>query len=224
MNQCKHGFFWYVYKTTCIINGKVYVGVHKSNKLQNNYIGCCVMSDVSANKRAKKIKSPFVQAVAKYGYSNFYKEILKVFNNSSDAYKMEAEIVNAEWVKSNLNYNAALGGEKVGKPSKYLHLIPLWKNMYQSGMTMKEIAKRTGLTSHTQISIHLNGLVNKRKKYVNANRAREMKLFCVEHNKRYDSQKSFLMETFGECRSHGNLSVAIKNGSKYRGLTVMEVK
>ena len=74
------GYFWYVYKTTCGISGKVYVGVHKAKKIPNNYIGCGVASDVTAKTRALKIKSPFVQAVAKYGYKNFNKEILNIIN------------------------------------------------------------------------------------------------------------------------------------------------
>lgn len=215
------GYFWYVYKTTCAINGKVYVGVHKAKKILNNYIGCGVVSDVSAKRRALKIKSPFVQAVAKHGYENFNKEILKRFDNADDAYNMEAQIVNEEWIRSGNSYNVALGGRKAGKPSKYSHLFAKWKSLYESGMTMKEIARITGLSSHAAISINLDNIVTKRKKYLIANKAREMKLFCIELGKYYNSQKDFLLERFGDCRSAGNLSVAIKNRLKFRGLTVV---
>lgn len=215
------GYFWYVYKTTCGISGKVYVGVHKAKKIPNNYIGCGVASDVTAKTRALKIKSPFVQAVAKYGYKNFNKEILKTFDNADDAYNMEAQIVNEEWIRSGNSYNVALGGRKAGKPSKYSHLFAKWKSLYESGMTMKEIARITGLSSHATISINLDNIVTKRKKYLIANKAREMKLFCIELGKHYNSQKDFLLETFGDCRSVGNLSVAIKNRLKFRGLTVV---
>jgi hypothetical protein len=218
------GYFWYVYKTKCAINNKVYVGVHKAKKIPNSYIGCGVISDVSAKRRALKIKSPFVQAVAKYGYKNFNKEILEIFNNANDAYNMEARIVNEEWIKSGNSYNVSLGGATACKPSKYSHLFGEWKSLYESGMTMKEIAKRTGLSSHAAISINLENIVTKRKKYIIANNARKMKLFCLELGKQYDSQKNFLLQTFGECRSRGNLSAAIKNGLKFRGLTLVRVQ
>jgi hypothetical protein len=221
MNCDSLGWAWCVYKTTCAINGKVYVGVHKSKKLQNNYIGCGVTSDTSAKRRALKIRSPFVQAVAKHGYKNFNKEILETFDNANDAYNMEAKIVNEEWVKSGNSYNAALGGEKVGKPSKYSHLFGKWKSLYESGMTMKEIARVTGLSNHGSISINLDNIVTKRNKSITANKAREIKLFCIELGKEYNSQKDFLLETFGECKSQGNLSVAIRDKIKFRGLTLL---
>ena len=215
------GYFWCLYKTTCAVSGKVYVGVHKTKKIPNNYIGCGVVSDVSAKRRALKIKSPFVHAVAKYGYKNFNKEILRTFDNADDAYNMETQIVNEEWIRSGNSYNVALGGRKAGKPSKYSHLFAKWKSLYESGMTMKEIARITGLSSHATISINLDNIVTKRKKYLIANKAREMKLFCIELGKHYNSQKDFLFKTFGDCRPNGNLSVAIKNGLKFRGLTVV---
>jgi hypothetical protein len=215
--------FWYVYKTTCLINKKIYVGVHKSNKLNNNYIGCGVVSQKSANRRSIKIKSPFVQAVARHGYNNFKKEIIKVFDNEFDAYKMEEKIVNENWVKSKDNYNASLGGKISRLPSKYSHLFEKWKSMYESGMTMKAIAMEAGLSSHAKISIILDGMTIKRPKYITANKIRKMKLFCQEKNKTYNSQRDFLKEEFGSIKSQGNLSEAIKNNLKYKGLTVFKI-
>jgi hypothetical protein len=172
-------------------------------------------------------QSPFTEdmptkPVDPYGISKVAgEEILKTFDNADDAYNMEAKIVNEEWIRSGNSYNVALGGRKAGKPSKYSHLFAKWKSLYESGMTMKEIAKITGLSSHATISINLDNIVTKRKKYLIANKARQMKLFCIELGKHYNSQKDFLLETFGDCKSVGNLSVAIKNGLKFRGLTVV---
>lgn len=100
-----------VYKTTNLINGKVYVGVHRTNpEIFDGYIGCGV-----SHKDKKKNKKGFPKAVAKYGYSNFKRETLFIFEDSEkgmlQAYTKEAEIVDIDWVKSPHNYNLAVGGK-----------------------------------------------------------------------------------------------------------------
>ena len=100
-----------VYKTTNLINGKIYVGVHRTNPdIFDGYIGCGV-----TNKDQKKKVKGFPNAVSKYGYSNFKRETLFVFPDTEqgmlDAYKKEEEIVNLEFIKSPRTYNLALGGK-----------------------------------------------------------------------------------------------------------------
>lgn len=100
-----------VYKTTNLINGKVYVGVHRTNPdIFDGYIGCGV-----SHKDKKKNKKGFPKAVAKYGYENFKRETLFVYEDSEEgmiqAYNKEAEIVNIDWVKSSNNYNLTVGGK-----------------------------------------------------------------------------------------------------------------
>lgn len=101
-----------VYKTTNLINGKVYVGVHYTNPdIFDGYIGC----GVSKKDKKKKTKLGFPAAVRKYGYENFQRETLFVFPDSKEgcdaAYDKEAEIVNEIWVKSDKNYNLVVGGK-----------------------------------------------------------------------------------------------------------------
>ena len=99
-----------VYKTTNLINGKIYVGVHRTNPdIFDGYIGCGV------TKKDKKSKTKgFPKAVLKYGYNNFKRETLFIYPDTEqgklDAYKKEAEIVNLEFIKSKDTYNLALGG------------------------------------------------------------------------------------------------------------------
>lgn len=100
-----------VYKTTNIINGKIYIGVHYTNPdIFDGYIGCGV-----THKDSKKNTRGFPAAVLKYGYSNFKRQTLKIFPDTTEgmleAYKYEAELVTPEFVKSSDNYNLTIGGK-----------------------------------------------------------------------------------------------------------------
>lgn len=100
-----------VYKTTNIINGKIYVGVHRTNPdIFDGYIGC----GVSYKDKKKNIKG-FPKAVLKYGYENFKRETLFIYPDTEEgmlaAYAKEAEIVNIEFVKSKQTYNLVVGGK-----------------------------------------------------------------------------------------------------------------
>lgn len=133
---------YYLYKTTNIINNKIYIGIHKTNKLNDGYIGCGIFSNINSNtlRRKRKSKTPLYNAVLKYGIHNFKKEILKYFNTYEEALKEERNIVNEKWIKSNLNYNVALGGSRGCEGWKMpneqkLHLSNIFKNRYCSDET-----------------------------------------------------------------------------------------
>ena len=99
-----------VYKTTNLINGKIYVGVHRTNPdIFDGYIGC----GVSKKDQKKKTKG-FPKAVQKYGYENFKRETLFIFPDTEEgkelAYKKESEIVNIDFIKRIDTYNLSVGG------------------------------------------------------------------------------------------------------------------
>lgn len=99
-----------VYKTTNIINGKIYVGVHRTNPdVFDGYIGCEV-----THKDKKEFTKGFPQAVLKYGYQNFKRETIQIFPDTEqgklDAYALEEEIVNEDFIKSSKTYNLTKGG------------------------------------------------------------------------------------------------------------------
>lgn len=99
-----------VYKTTNKINGKIYIGVHRTkNPCEfDGYLGCGV--NIKNPSSMEKPSTNFQKAVKKYGFENFHREVLFVFDNRIDAYAKEAEIVNVDFVKSGNNYNMCLGG------------------------------------------------------------------------------------------------------------------
>ena len=87
--------FYTIYKVTNQIDGKFYIGSHKTKDLNDNYMGS-----------GKYLK----YAQEKYGVKNFTKEILFVFDNAEQMYSKEAELVNEEFLATENTYNLKIGG------------------------------------------------------------------------------------------------------------------
>jgi hypothetical protein len=88
---------YYIYQTTNLINGKIYIGVHKYSDSRDHYY----------KGSGKALKFAF----KKYGRKNFRKDILFEFDNKEEAYNKEIEIVNKEFLKRDDIYNLQLGGK-----------------------------------------------------------------------------------------------------------------
>jgi len=88
--------FYFVYQTTNLVNGKTYIGKHKTKNLDDGYIGS-----------GKLLK----QAIAKYGRENFSFEILEWFEDESSVNAREAELVTEEFCLRDDNYNLCVGGK-----------------------------------------------------------------------------------------------------------------
>jgi len=131
-----------IYKTTNLINKKIYIGIHKCIDYDDGYLGS-----------GKILK----QAIQKYGKSNFIREILFCFDNIEDAIAKEQELVNDEFLDNENVYNLIAGGaysQNVKESSNKKRIT-----CHQTGETFESIsdaAKWLGLECISSISKALN--------------------------------------------------------------------
>lgn len=85
-----------IYKTINKLNGKFYIGQHKTNNLNDDYLGSGKLLWNSINK---------------HGRENFFKEILFVFDNEQEMNAKEAELVTEEFCLREDTYNICPGGQ-----------------------------------------------------------------------------------------------------------------
>lgn len=84
-----------IYKIRNLINGKIYIGKHRTNNLEDGYMGSGLLIQ---------------RAIEKYGIENFEKTILFVFDTEIEMNDKEFEIVDEDFVKDESTYNLAIGG------------------------------------------------------------------------------------------------------------------
>lgn len=87
--------FYTIYKITNLLDGKIYIGSHKTKKLDDTYMGS---------------GKYLIAAQKKYGLENFKKDILFVFETADEMYAKEAELVNEEFLMTENTYNLKIGG------------------------------------------------------------------------------------------------------------------
>lgn len=129
-----------VYCTTCLANGKIYIGVHKTENpdIFDGYIG----NGISIGYLLKNPKTAFQYALKKYGYNNFKRAILFIFDNEDDAYKKEAEIVTLDFVKRKDNYNTKLGGIGGSNYTKKIYRYHLDGNYWEEFLGFNEVCEK----------------------------------------------------------------------------------
>jgi hypothetical protein len=88
-----------IYKTTCLITKRFYIGMHSTDNLEDGYLG--------SGKR-------LWYSLKKHGRENHVCEVLEVLPNRKDLAVREMEIVNDELLEKDLCMNLKVGGEGGG--------------------------------------------------------------------------------------------------------------
>jgi len=78
--------FYFVYKTTCILTGLIYVGAHRTNKLEDGYIGHGIYRSI---KDSENVINGLSLAVKTYNYVNFKREILEFCSSLEEMQERE---------------------------------------------------------------------------------------------------------------------------------------
>lgn len=103
----KAKIYHYIYKTTCLVTGRFYVGMHSTDNLEDGYLGSGKILGYSRKK---------------HGDENHKKEILEMLPTREALKLREKEIVNEELLADPLNMNLKYGGE--GGWERYNKSIP----------------------------------------------------------------------------------------------------
>jgi hypothetical protein len=85
----------YLYQITNIVNNKIYIGVHKTNDLNDGYMGS---------------GTAILRAIKKYGIENFRKDILDYFDTYELVLLAEERIVDKDFILREDTYNLRQGG------------------------------------------------------------------------------------------------------------------
>ena len=136
---------YYFYKTTNMINGKIYYGVHQTNKLNDGYLGS---------------GTAFKKAINKYGKENFQKEILFHFESADEMYEYEKEFINEEVIADRMTYNLTIGGKGV-----FSHIDSAGE---KNCMKKPEIVKRVVEKRRENGSYHTPKTIESRKRATSA--------------------------------------------------------
>ena len=86
----------YVYETTNLVNGKKYIGVSVTKSNSDNYLGSGIL---------------LKRAIIKYGFDNFKKNIIKVFDLEEEARNYEKKLIEElDAINDKNYYNLVAGG------------------------------------------------------------------------------------------------------------------
>lgn len=167
-----------VYKTTNLINGRTYIGMHKTKNPNDSYLGSGFQ---------------LRQAIQKYGKANFKKEVLAVFDTDKEARDLERELVNGEWISNPENYNLAPGGGgHGGRQSKEARMaisernrILKKGNQYRKGIPHSQAAKDavSKANSGRKQNISDEERERRRQRCIERNKSEKMRVISSSANK-----------------------------------------
>ncbi len=191
-----------IYKTTHKSSGKIYIGKHQTENLDDGYMG--------SGKHLKR-------AINKYGVKEFSKEILFELNSEAEMNEKEAELVTPSFVERSDTYNLCSGGQ-----GGFGHIN---SNVEFRILKNRKARRRANDAGALEIARHVN-TANRRKYELNpikcANRT------CGEYLEYLDYQFRSSKYCSNRCKSMGSSNsqygtMWITNGTENRKIRKSEL-
>ena len=117
--------YHYIYKTTCTVTGKFYVGMHSSDSLEDGYLGSGKILGYSRRK---------------YGDENHVREILEFCSSRDELKQREKEIVNEELLADPFNINLKYGGDGGGRVWNEAHAKKFHRAGWEAMTAKKDLS------------------------------------------------------------------------------------
>jgi hypothetical protein len=93
----------YLYKIKNKLNGKIYIGIHSTENIDDGYMGSGKL---------------IVKSIKKYGKDNFTKTILEYCDSRESVIELEKKVVNQKFVDRRDTYNTTIGGSGINSSWK----------------------------------------------------------------------------------------------------------
>lgn len=143
LGETRNETYWIVYETINTVNNKIYVGVHGTAdpNVFDGYIGNGIYITQPCSYRYGK--TAMECAVKKYGPNAFKRTVLQVFTNEEDAYRLEEQIVNQNFLARSDVYNMVLGGRCPSHhhPTKVVYQYDLCGNFQSEYASLQQAAQ-----------------------------------------------------------------------------------
>lgn len=163
-----------IYKTTCLVNGRYYIGCHATDELNDGYLGSGV---------------ELLRDVYRYGKSAFVRETLYECGSREEAALKEREVVNTQVVADPKCYNKVMGGQVSGVK------IGVGQEAYEERKKRQAARKRERYHEDPAFRQRLKeeAVKNWGNRYRNDPefRAREKKRTAVRKRKKYQNNQAF---------------------------------
>jgi hypothetical protein len=140
--------YHYIYKITCNVNGKYYIGMHSCSNLEDGYMG--------SGKRLRR-------SLNKHGIGNHTKEILEFLDDRESLRKREAEIINEELIQDPLCMNLQLGGGGgyISKENQFNRSSSGGKSFAKSLRQDANLLEKVKINASMQLKkLHTEGKIN----------------------------------------------------------------
>lgn len=216
-----------VYKTTNKVNNYVYYGVHKTANpdIFDGYLGCGI--NIKIPYTYEHAKTKFQQAVKEFGFKNFIRETISVFDTSEEAYELEGIIVNENFLARFDVYNTMLGGVpnnaqgikvfQYNLNGEFINEFDSYESAGKTLLVQPSSIRRAVLYKYKVKDCYFNtDKLDKLDLSLYNNNIIKVRVYRYLKNGSYDSE----FESYGEASRASNTSASNIRGATYDGYCV----